>query len=225
MDEILKFFNNYSLWVYLLLTFVLLIPVRSLVKTLQEKRALVFGLEREISHARVVKSLAGIVVIILLFISELFLVNFLIPTLPASSILVTATLNPLVIPPGMPTPGELNGNNGTPTGVSQPGQTTGCIPGQVMLSAPKAGQEILGKITLLGSANSPNFGFYKYEYRPQGALAWFTILAGNKAVIDGELGFWDTTELTPGDYELRLVVTNSEGDEVSACIVPVRLIK
>jgi len=71
----------------------------------------------------------------------------------------------------------------------------------------------------------PNFGFYKYEYAAQGSETWSTILAGNKPVIAGILGTWDTTEITPGDYQLRLVVSDNTGVELPACIIHVRVVK
>jgi hypothetical protein len=220
MIEIVQFFSKYSPWVYLILIVGFLVAIRSLFMTLREKRNLVFGLEREITHRRVVQSVTSLIIIGLLLFGEFTLVTFLSPVLPASTLITTPTINPLLIPQSTINPGQ----GTTPVDATQI-QATGCIIGQIMITEPKAGQEIRGEITLIGTADIPNLGFYKYEYAPQGSETWLTILAGGEAVIDGKLGFWDTSELIPGDYLLRLVVFDNINTELPTCIIPVRVIK
>jgi len=190
---------------------------------LREQRNLVFGLEREIIHLRVVKSVTSMIIIGLLIIGEFTLVTFLSPTLPASSLITTPTINPLLVPQGTLNIGQGTASFETSQPVSTQMQASGCIIGQINITEPKAGQEIRGEVKLIGTADIPNFGFYKYEYAPQGSETWSTILAGRKAVIDGELGNWDLTELTPGDYDLRLVVFDNINTEFPMCIIPVRV--
>jgi hypothetical protein len=92
-----------------------------------------------------------------------------------------------------------------------------------MLTVPKPGDIIKGNIKLQGTANIPNFGFFKYEFAADGSDTWQTILAGNTGVQDGWLGDWDTSLITPGFYNLRLVVTNSQGNALPPCIVPIQI--
>jgi len=222
MIEIVKFFSKYSLGMYFILILGLLISLRGLLTILNEQRNLVFGLEREIIHLRVVKSVTSMVVIGLLIIGEFTLVTFLSPTLPASTLITTPTINPLLVPQGTIL-GLGTASFETPKPASTQMQASGCIIGQINITEPKAGQEIQGDIKLVGTADIPNFGFYKYEYAPQGSENWSTILAGREAVIDGDLGHWDLTELTPGDYVLRLVVFDNINTELPICIIPVRV--
>jgi hypothetical protein len=77
---------------------------------------------------------------------------------------------------------------------------------------------------LIGTVDIPNFGFYKYEIAPAGSDTWATIAAGRSVVKDGPLGRWDTSALTPGDYQVRLVVVDNQGTILSPCVVPVRVI-
>ena len=93
-----------------------------------------------------------------------------------------------------------------------------------MVSSPQPSGEVQGKIVISGTIDVPNFGFYKYEYAPQGSETWSTIAAGDKTIREGELGAWDTSQLTPGDYQLRLLVTDNLGKALPACIVPVHVI-
>ncbi|OGN75950.1 MAG: hypothetical protein A2X25_02065 [Chloroflexi bacterium GWB2_49_20] len=225
MIEIVQFFSKYSPWVYLILIFGFLVAIRSLLRNLNEQRDLVYGLEREITHRRVVQSVTSLIIIGLLLFGEFTLVTFLSPVIPASTLITTPTINPLLIPQSTINTGQGTMSVETPQASATQLQATGCIIGQIMISVPKAGQEIQGEIELIGTADIPNFGFYKYEYAPQGSDAWSTILAGRKAVIDGKLGNWDTTELTPGDYQLRLVVFDNMNTELPICIIPVRVIQ
>ena len=47
-----------------------------------------------------------------------------------------------------------------------------------MLTEPKDGDEVSGVVTLKGTADIPNFGFYKYEVAKPGDAVWLTISAG-----------------------------------------------
>jgi hypothetical protein len=134
-------------------------------------------------------------------------------------------MNPLTTPTGtfplefMETLGVV-----TPGGPTATAQATGCIPGQIDITTPKSGDTVNGSIELVGTADVPNFGFYKYEFAPLGSDTWATILANNKVIQDGNLGNWDTSAITPGDYQLRLVVSDNQGNNLPACVVPVRII-
>ncbi len=77
---------------------------------------------------------------------------------------------------------------------------------------------------LRATINFPNLGFYKYEFTPQGNEEWLTIAAGDENMLDAELNPWDTTNLTPGDYQLRLVAINNLGEALPPCVIPVRVL-
>ncbi len=101
----------------------------------------------------------------------------------------------------------------------------GCIPGQIEWTFPKPGGEISATVELKGTVNVPNLGFYKYEYAEPGKDVWNTIAAGNQAKIDGQIGFWNTSQLLPGDYQLRLVVADNQNKLFPACVIPVRVVQ
>jgi hypothetical protein len=132
-------------------------------------------------------------------------------------------MNPLITPT-ITIPPELLATIGVLTPESTPtAQTTGCIPGQIMITSPKPGDVIKGQVILIGTANIPNFGFYKYEFSALGTDVWSTIQANREVKQDVELGGWDTSEVSPGDYNLRLVVLDNQNNELPPCIVPVRV--
>lgn len=223
MVSILQFFNNYAILIYLFLVTGLVFAIRSFTRARREMGASLYGLERETARQHISQATAGISLILFLAVAELVLLVFLSPNMPAYSLLVTPTMDPLITATGTLPPGFL-ATLGAGTPVSTPtAQTTGCIPGQIMITSPKPGDVVRGDVELTGTANIPNFGFYKYEFSPIGSEGWSTIQADRKIKQNESLGTWDTTEVTPGDYNLRLVVTDNQGNLLPACIVPLRV--
>ncbi len=226
MDEIFRSLVKYELPVYLLLGLGAVFALRSTWKAWREWHNAVFGLEKEISFQRLRVSGAVLILLLMIGLSQFCLVTFVVPFLPAVTFLPTPTTNLLESPqPSLEASAPALGT-GTP---APPPGTTGCVPGQVIINSPEPGQEISGSTTLRGVINIPNFGFYKYEFAPQGSEQWSTIAAGDKINPDKEpgdwkLGAWNTSTLTPGDYQIRLVVIDNLGAVLTPCIVPVRVV-
>jgi len=223
MVPILKFFTNYAILIYLLLVIGLIFAIRSLVRARREMGGSLYSMERELSHRHTNQAVAGFSLIVFLVFAEIVLTIFLAPNMPALSMVVTPTMNPLntqsyTLPP------ELLATIGIFTPESTPtAQTSGCIPGQIMITSPRPGEVVKSQVKLVGTANIPNFGFYKYEFAPFGANVWLTIQANRKQKQNSELGSWDTSEVTPGDYYLRLVVIDNQGNALPPCVVPLRV--
>jgi hypothetical protein len=223
MAVILRFFTGYALLIYLILVIGLMFASRSLVRARKEMGQSLYGLEREAARRHTSQAITALSMIVFLAIAELVLTVFLAPNLPALFLLVTPTINPLITPINT-IPPQLMATIGILTPVATPtAQTTGCIPGQIMITSPKPGDVIKDQVALEGTADIPNFGFYKYEFSPSGADVWSTIGADRKVTQDGELGHWDTSEVTPGDYNLRLVVMDNQGNPLPPCVVPVQV--
>ncbi len=223
MTAVLSFFVRLAPVIFSLLALGALFGLRRMVKARTEMRGAAYGLEREIAQRHINQAISALVLVGFLTFVEFALIVFMVPNIPALSRLATATINPLFTPTStfLLTAKE-SVSPGTPVSTLAV-MATGCIPGQIDITSPKAGDQIQGSITLKGTANIPNFGFYKYEFAPIGSDTWAAILANRKPVQDGDLGNWDTTAVTTGDYQLRLVVTDNQGNELPACIVPVRI--
>ncbi len=183
----------------------------------------VYTLEREFAFRRFGQSAAISILITILFCTEFFIATFIIPGLPASDLNPTATLDFISTPTGTLSPEMMTqfARAPLPTTISS---AQGCTPNQIMITSPKPGDEVKGSIDLIGTADIPNFGFYKFEVAPQGSSTWAIFSAGSVVVRNGSLGKWDTTALTPGDYQLRLVVTDNQGNSLSPCVVSVRIL-
>jgi len=218
MATVLRFFVTYAPLIYLILALGLLLALRRLWLAQRETRQSVYGLERELSRRHMGQAIAALVIIGFLAFAELILAVFLMPVLPAAIVLSTPTINPLSTPTSLLGPDLLLTPGTTTTAVA-----SGCIPGQIMITSPKPGDVLKGLVTLTGTADIPNIGYYKYEFSPLGTENWSTIQAAHKVVQDNQLGTWDTTGLVSGDYLLRLVVTDNQGQELPACVLQVRV--
>lgn len=223
MAEFYKFLASYEALIYILLAIGGMFSFRWLWRSWRESKTAVYRMEREFSSRRLGQSAAISILLSVLFCVEFFMATFIIPGLPSDFFLTTPTLDLISTPTGTLSPALMTQFANSPPQTSV-ANVTGCTPNQIMLTSPKPGEEVKGTIVLIGTVNIPNFGFYKYEVAPQGSDTWATISAGRTIVPNGPLGSWITTALTPGDYQLRLVVTDNQGQALPACVVPVRVV-
>lgn len=223
MADLLKFLDTYEVLIYLVLAIGGMFSFRWLYRSWREWRVAVFSLEREFSARRLGRSALISFMIALFFCFEFSVASFVIPGLPADFFLSTPTLDLISTPTGTLSAEFMTQFAAQGQAPAQLG-AAGCLPGQIELTFPEPGDEIKGVIELTGTVNIPNFGFYKYEVAPGGSDTWATIAAGRAVVENASLGRWDTTALTPGDYQLRLVVIDNQGTSLPACVVPVQVV-
>jgi hypothetical protein len=221
MQAIFRFIEIYQVLLYLLLLLAGISSVRWLWKAWKEWREAYFGLEREMTMRRLAQAVAATVLVLLVLCGVFSVSVFVVPSLPALS-LPTPTLDLLATPSGeTPAPNQTALIGATP--VAQVVGSQGCIPGQLEITSPKPGDEISGTVTLVGTVNLPNFGFYKYEVALRGTDNWSTISAQSEAKQNEELGILNTTVLTPGDYLLRVVVLDNDKQVIGTCIITIRI--
>lgn len=223
MEQVLQFFRAYEIWIYVLLGVLALWQVRKFAIAWEELRGAFFGMEREAAQSRVNSAATMVVILIIMAVAEFTVVTFVVPTIPGANPLPTTTLDLLAtptitLPPPTQDPKETPGATPTPGEVSA---AEGCTPGQVNLTSPLNGDRISGSITVKGSANIPNFGFYTLQIAHPGDTIWLPIQVGQQPVKNEILGTWDTSSLTPGAYLLKLVVTDNVGNVLTPCAIQV----
>lgn len=223
MSEFYKFLASYEALIYILLAIGALFAFRWLWRSWRESQTAVFTMEREFSSRRLGQSAAISTLIIVLFCTEFFVATFVIPGLPSEVFITTPTLDLISTPTGTLSPEMMTQFANAPLQTAA-ANVTGCTPNRIMLSSPEAGDEIKGTVELIGTVDIPNFGFYKYEVAQIGSDTWATISADRNPVKNGLIGRWNTSALTPGDYQLRLVAIDNQGNALPACIVPVRIV-
>ncbi len=223
MEEALRFVRDNEIFIYLLLGIIAAWFLRKFTLAWRELREAAFGLERETAQARLNWSASILVFLLILGVVEFALVSYVVPTIPGAAPLFTPTLDLLATPTVTLDP---NNTPGVPTrapGSTLPPGESVCIPEQIIITNPDNETTVRGLINIIGSADIPNFGFYKYETSPVNDQTWLTIQAGNTIIKNDVLGPWDTTRLNPGDYFLRLVVTDNAGQSLPPCTIQVRV--
>lgn len=227
MEDLLRFLVTYEVWIYVLIGGAALINLQKVLSGWQEWRGAVFGLERENAQRRFSSAMTVFMLLMMVALAEFLLVSFVAPAYPQRIALATPTLDVLATAESTPrvtsaavlitpTPG------GLPTLAAVTAE--GCSPGKIEWTFPKSGEQLKGIVVLKGTVNLPNLGFYKYEYAPAASNTWVTIAANNGIKINTDLGGqWNTGQLTPGDYKLRLVVADSQNNILPACVIPIRI--
>lgn len=228
MEEVLRFLEKYEIWIYVLGGILGVFWIVRLVGAWQEWRTALFGLERESAQRRFSTAMTATILIVVFIMAEFILISFVTPTLPQTS-LPTSTLDLLATPTpavtvgaGTPEPTQVSVADVLATAPAEQ-----CQPGSIEWIEPQSGAQISGTVTLKGTVNIPDFGFYKYEYSSPSSDIWMTIAAGNEPVTaetGNQLGVWNTSQMATGDYLLRLVAVDNQNQALPACIITIRIV-
>ncbi|MFQ5943034.1 MAG: hypothetical protein ACE5JF_05730 [Anaerolineales bacterium] len=213
MEEVLLLISSRQGWIYVLLLLVGLAYLRLALKWQGEVRRSQFGLERERASSKRLRA-ASMLTLILATAGATFVVStFLAPQLPASTL-------PTAIPTiSLLEPEAIRGSTAAP----QPTlDEAGCTNENATISFPASGDEVRGLVEVRGSANIPNFAFYKIEIRlSEPSSVWQVITAGTETMMDDLLGTWDTSLVENGVYLLQLVVTDTAGNAPLPCTMEI----
>ncbi len=225
MTQILLFIADSEIWIYVLLGVAAAVYARVAGLRALEARHALFGLERDRATARLRQALGMLALALSGALVTFVLSTFVVPSLPGGVRGTPAPTISLLTTPGAATPTIAEGfvsATGLPQGDFDP---SGCLNPLATITNPASGASLSGVIEIIGTANIPNFGFYKIEYRNRGGDdTWQAILAGDATVTGGSLGIWDTSLVSAaGDYLLRLVVADTAGNAPLPCVVPVRI--
>jgi len=215
---------SYDQLIYILLAIGGMFAFRRMWRAWREWRDSVYGLEREFALRRLGQATALAFLVLSLFFVEFFVAVFVAPSLPAVDLLATPTLDLLITPAASLSPADATQAALSPGGTqSVPSGMSGCVPDQIMITQPEPGGVVKGTVDIIGTANVPNFGFFKYEVAPMGMQNWATLSAGREPVVNEVLGPWNTLSLPNGYYFLRLVITDNVGVALEPCVIAVRV--
>lgn len=215
----LIFLKEYQVLIYLALGLFAAWYVRKFTVAWQELRGAAFGLEKESAQGRLNRAAVFLVLILILAVTEFGLVTIVAPNRPETSPLFTPTLDLLSSP--TVTLQATTASTQTEARTPEPIPAAGCIPDEVMITYPEKDMTISDLVEVLGTVNIPNFGYYKFEVTQTGIENWLTIQANDQQKRGEVLGTWDTKQLEPGNYDLRLVVVDNEGNQREPCVISV----
>ena len=226
VEEAVRFFREYEIGIYVFLGVIVFYAILRLAQAWEEFRKAAFGMERETAQGRLNQAATMLFLLIAMAVAEFSLVTFVAPTLPDAFPMPSPTLDLLatsIVTSTASLPNATQEILGTPlpTPTSIIGQ--GCTE-DVVITSPSEGESVSGVVVVKGTADIPNFGFYKYEIARPGETIWLSINAGEEVVREGVLGEWVTSVLPPGEYQLRLVVADNQGKFMPACVIQVSVI-
>ncbi len=155
----------------------------------------------------------------------------------------TSAVPPTTAPPSLPT--ELPTNTPEPTQFveetptsaptpipTQPPQPTAppvpgasCPTAGVQIASPGNGAAVSGTVAINGTADIPDFQFYKVEYSVGTSLSGFSSIGDtvSSPVQGGRLISWNTGGFPKGVYALRLTVVDISGNFPPPCTIYVIL--
>ncbi len=222
----MRFIATYEIGVYTIFGVIILVNLKKLLDGFIGLQKANFGLEKEVARKKIKSSVTIIGLFLIFGISIFVLVSVASIRMPGLSRIATPTIDLASTP--IPANGESAGLDPT-SQAQQQTQTaialTGCIPGQLEWIDPVEGVEVSGSVDLKGTVNVPNLGFYKYEYRFQSDETWTPISAGNKPIIEDLFaGRWNTAQLQPGNYFLRLVVSDNQNNLLKPCEIELKVL-
>jgi hypothetical protein len=224
MSYVYRSLETYEPLIYISLAIFGLFAFRRMWGAWREWRDAVYTLEREYALWHLGRvTVIGFLVLSLLF-AEFYIATFIAPSLPASDLLTTPTLDLLASPQA-----TLPVVDATQAAIAQteqpaPNGMSGCVDDKIMITSPKSGDVVSAVVDLIGTANIPDFGFYKYEVAPIGTQEWATISADRTPKKAELLGKWNTLSRGNGDYFLRLVITDNVGNSLAPCVIAIRVL-
>jgi hypothetical protein len=96
---------------------------------------------------------------------------------------------------------------------------------QMTISSPSESEYVQGVVVISGSVTVLGFSYYElsFAYEDDPTQTWFQLASSSLPVFESELGAWDTTTLTDGDYILRLQVFLLDGQVRETTVSDVRV--
>ena len=223
MPAIYKFLTTYEGLIYIVFLLGGIFLVRWLWRTWGAWQGAIYGLERQISQRRFARAIAANVLWFSFLLAIFLTISFILPSMPANIFIATPTVDLLVTPTGTISP-EMAKTLAARPAPNPEDYSEGCISDKIIINSPLPGESLSGIVDLVGTVDIDNFGFYKFEISPMGEESWATIYAGRDVVRNDIMGRMDTGELIPGDYQLRLVLTNNLGKALPPCVLQIRVI-
>lgn len=95
------------------------------------------------------------------------------------------------------------------------------VAGFAEITSPQEGEAVEGLVTIRGTADHPEFAGYQlsFAYDPNPTDTWFPLSdRTDSPVNDDGLALWDTSQITPGTYQIRLTVFTESGTPLTATV-------
>ncbi|MBN2471169.1 MAG: hypothetical protein JXN59_10630 [Anaerolineae bacterium] len=98
----------------------------------------------------------------------------------------------------------------------------GCDTDEARFSIPANGMIVHEAISVVGTANTADFAFYRFELNgPETNNVWAKLAEYTLPVINGNLGQLVPSQLTPGEYKFRLMVFDITSAPKATCTITI----
>jgi hypothetical protein len=245
MERVLELLEEYQWWIYGVLGLVLLFYLRRAVLARREGARSIFKLEQEQARTRYGRSVTISAVILLIMAGVFVVSNPLLPspsptpeptptetTGPLAASTLTATPPPATITPTATATKERPTSQARPTFTTEASTTAtplvrppACPNPNVRITSPGENQGVQGNVPIRGTANIPNFQYYKIEVGPGSNpkdQEWTVVgQLHQSAVAGGVLETFNSGAYPAGTYTLRLVVVDQTGNYPEPCRVTI----
>jgi len=239
--QLVRVISEYSFWLYGLCGLGIIYYIWMAVRARREAERTIFTLERETTTGQAYRALSVALVFAVIAGAIFFVAEVLEPSLdfpvieePTPSALLMPTPSPSPAPPTItptPTPTRVRP---TPRPQEEPTETPAptvtaapplsiCPHPDVQITSPGMDAVLNGPVQILGTANIPNFQYYKVEVGPgENPTSWSIFSDIHKSrIAGGLLDIWDPSAYPPGVYKLRLTVVDNTGNYPLPCEVRV----
>jgi hypothetical protein len=95
----------------------------------------------------------------------------------------------------------------------------------IEITHPKTGSAIQGMIQITGQISVEDYAYYSVEfsYQDNPQNTWFLITQSEEAIIGGVFADWDTSQISDGEYQIRIVLYQQNGNMTENNITNVRV--
>ena len=245
MASFVRLIEQFAIVLYLACLGGLIWAVRSAWTAMQDRNTTLYALEREAAESRAGRAIVRGLAFIALGAIIYFIARVVAPSLPAEDaptptlagpvMTLTPTSTPYPTPTLEPSPTPNGTIDATLRGVESiepptpaPIPSASCPDPNVQITAPGNGQIFSGSFQVFGTANIPNFAFYKFvlngpatNFENRTATDVF-----KSPVVNNYLGTLDPTIWlqNPGTYRVSLVAVDNVGNEAPPCAITLQIL-
>jgi len=237
--NVLTFFveiiEQYTYWVYIVCGAVVLWNVRRYLLARGDRKNTIFPVEREVAAHREGQAMSVIGAMLAICVAAVAVRYFLLPAVDVSELVQPTPTMTLVIPTREPTPtppateaptatprvmptAQATATTAMPTAAvtntPAPPPPSSCADPNTCITSPSNSATVSGSLVIQGTANHPQFQFYKIELGiGADPTSWSSIgEIVRQPVNGGTLGVFNTQAVPNGTYTIRLVVVDVTGN-------------
>lgn len=233
LSFLVKIVANQTHWVYIVCGIVIVWQLYRYAQARSDRRNTIFPVEREVAAHREGQAMSTIGVMLAICVATLAIDEFVLPaanvtellepTPTATLVIPTREITPTAVPTPEATPTPPSAATKVPTAAPKPTVAitntpkpppVTCPDPNTCITFPANGATVSGIVAIQGTANHPQFQFYKVEFGiGEAPDSWSSIGEVVRAPVNGgTLAVFNTQAVPNGTYTVRVVVVDITGN-------------